>query len=107
MEKEVGNIYVAGKQNLTVITTPPPDFWPKVRPNGLSTSASMVLDAPAVLALISSPLLLRPVLCPPLFVWGMENTPLASESESPWKLVFYTENEEGNKRKKRLISNNQ
>ncbi|CAA7410997.1 unnamed protein product [Spirodela intermedia] len=39
------------------MTTPPPAFCPNVRPSGLSTSTSMFLDAPAVLALISSPLL--------------------------------------------------
>ena len=42
---------------LTVMTTPPPGFWPKVRPSGLSTSTSIVFEAPAVLAVISSLLL--------------------------------------------------
>lgn len=42
---------------LTVMTTPPPLFWPKVRPSGLSTSASIVFEAPAVFAVISSLLL--------------------------------------------------
>jgi hypothetical protein len=37
---------------LTVMVTTPPGFWPKVRPSGLSTSASMVFEAPAVLAVI-------------------------------------------------------
>nr|AFK36038.1 unknown [Lotus japonicus] len=39
------------------MTTPPVGFWPKVRPSGLSTSASIVFEAPAVLAVISSLLL--------------------------------------------------
>lgn len=40
---------------LTVMRTPPPFFGPKVRPNGLSTSTSMFFEAPAVLAVITSP----------------------------------------------------
>lgn len=40
-------------KELTVMTTPPPCFCPKVRPRGLSTSTSIVLAA-AVLAWISS-----------------------------------------------------
>jgi hypothetical protein len=74
---------------LTVITTPPPFFWPKVRPSGLSTSASIVFEAPAVLAVISSlflameeePLLLSTRKDP-------ETPLLASWSERPSKDVF-------------------
>jgi hypothetical protein len=36
------------------MTTTPLLFWPKVRPSGLSTSASIVFEAPAVFAVISS-----------------------------------------------------
>jgi hypothetical protein len=39
------------------MTTTPLLFWPKVRPSGLSTSASTVFEAPAVFAVISSLLL--------------------------------------------------
>lgn len=35
----------------TVMTTRPPGFWPNVKPRGLSTSVSYVLEAPAVFAL--------------------------------------------------------
>ena len=80
------------KQNhkLTVITTPPPDFWPKVRPSGLSTSTSMFLAAPAVLAVISRPLLTEAK----LLLLSAANTELekpllASWRESPWKVVFW------------------
>eukprot|EP00268_Persea_americana_P029659 TRINITY_DN28683_c0_g1_i3.p2 TRINITY_DN28683_c0_g1~~TRINITY_DN28683_c0_g1_i3.p2 ORF type:complete len:119 (+),score=20.32 TRINITY_DN28683_c0_g1_i3:1228-1584(+) len=72
-----------------VMTTPPACFCPSVRPKGLSTSTSMFFEA--VLALISSPplpfLLTARLL---LFVTTMENTLLASDSDSPWKEVFCT-----------------
>ncbi|OAY70831.1 hypothetical protein ACMD2_09162, partial [Ananas comosus] len=81
---------VSGKL-LTVMTTPPPGFWPKVRPRGLSTSTSMLFDAPAVLALISSPPLLlvptaaaEPLQLPLLFnPCTDESTHFLSASDTP------------------------
>lgn len=76
------------------MTTPPPDFWPKVRPSGLSTSASIVFEAPAVLAVIASPL--SAMAEPFLFSTRNESETalLASRSENPWKDVFWRKKEQ-------------
>ena len=87
------------------MTTPPPDFWPKVRPSGLSTSTSICFEAPAVLAVMLSPLLSMvelPLLPSPTN--ECEAALLASWSERPWKEVFWTNNSQ--KSKDPLVNSN-
>lgn len=68
------------ERGLTVMTTPPPGFWPKAKPSGFSTSTSMFLAA--VLAFTCSSLR-RP---PPLR-WPAAHL-LSTTSDTPWKAVF-------------------
>ncbi|RWW80219.1 hypothetical protein BHE74_00011451 [Ensete ventricosum] len=75
------------------MTTPPPGFWPKVSPKGLSTSTSMFLDAPAVLALTTSPRL--PATAPLLFIPAEEQLCLCSNNDEPWKADFCTDRKKG------------
>jgi hypothetical protein len=63
---------------LTVITTPPPGFWPKVSPRGLSTSTSMFLAA--VLAFTCSSLRRPPLL--------RVVAHLLFTSDRPWKALL-------------------
>lgn len=75
------------------MTTPPAGFWPKVRPKGLSTSTSIVLEAPAVLAdRIWSPLRGLPEKSPfsATNQWDTKTPFLASWTETPWKALFWT-----------------
>lgn len=68
------------ERGLTVMTTPPPGFWPKAKPSGFSTSTSMFLAA--VLAFTCSSLR-RPL---PLR-WPAAHL-LSTTSDTPWKAVF-------------------